>query len=112
MIKTLLLLALMTLYINSAILPFDKSAIEQIFQNKNPALFLFTNGNDQSSSAQYAFNAFAETNPEGLILTQSDKNDGHGFFDRLAEYLGVNPADVPTVLYLGSKNDKYLYDTT
>lgn len=40
----------------------------------------------------------------------SDKNDGHGLFDRLAEYLGVNTNTVPSVLYLGSSNDKYLYD--
>lgn len=73
-------------------------------------MFLFTNGNDQSKSAQEALEAVDATNPEGVVLTLSDKNDGHGLFDRLAEYLGVNTENVPAVLFLGAKNDKYLFD--
>lgn len=45
-----------------------------------------------------------------MILALSDKNDGHGLFDRLAEYLGVDVSNVPAVLYLGSGSEKYLYD--
>lgn len=101
MSKILALVLVLAISVNAAVIPFDKSAVEQIFQNKKAAVFLFTNGNEQSQTAQEAFTAFSETNPEGVILTQSDKNDGHGFFDRLAEYLGVNTNNVPAVLYFG-----------
>lgn len=86
----ILLLIVVAVTINAAVLPFDKEAVERIFQSKQPALFLFTNDNEASQSAQKAFSDYETTNPEGFILTQTDKNDGHGFFDRLAEYLGVN----------------------
>lgn len=110
MSKTLILALILVLYVNAEILPFDNSAVEKIFQNKKPALFLFTNGNEESQAAQEAFRAFDETNPEGAILTISDKNDGHGLFDRLAEYLGVNTNNVPAILFLGATNDKYIWD--
>lgn len=45
-----------------------------------------------------------------MLLTLSDKEDGHGLFDRLAEYLGVNLDKVPTVLYFGENAGKYLFD--
>jgi hypothetical protein len=44
--KILILTAIIALYVNAAIIPFDKTAVEQVFQNKKAALFLFTNGND------------------------------------------------------------------
>lgn len=56
-------------------------------------------------------NAFDATNPEGVLLTLSDKNDGHGLFDRLAEYLGVDVNNVPAVLYLGADAEKYIFDS-
>jgi hypothetical protein len=50
--KTILICLLFVLYINAEILPFDNKAVEKVFQNKNPALFLFTNDNDKSESAK------------------------------------------------------------
>jgi hypothetical protein len=41
----------------------------------------------------------------------SSKNDGHGLFERLAEYLGVNIADPPKVLYLSSKQEKFRFES-
>lgn len=110
MTKSIILAICLVAAINAAVLPFDNSAVEKIFQNKKAALFLFTNDNTESQAAQEAFNGLDATNPEDVILTLSDKNDGHGLFDRLAEYLGVKTNNVPAVLYLGSANDKYLYD--
>ena len=52
MSKILLISFILTLYVNSAVIPFDKNAVEQIFQNKKSALFLFTNGNEASLTAQ------------------------------------------------------------
>ncbi len=52
MSKTLILALILVLYVNADILPFDNNAVEKIFQNKNPALFLFTNGNEESQAAQ------------------------------------------------------------
>ena len=43
--KILILSIALVFYINAAILPFDNTAVEKVFQNKNPALFLFTNDN-------------------------------------------------------------------
>lgn len=45
MSKTLFLALVFVVYVNAAILPFDNTAVEKIFQNKSPALFLFTNDN-------------------------------------------------------------------
>ena len=44
--KTFLLALIFVLYVNAEVIPFDNNAVEKIFQNKQPALFLFTNGND------------------------------------------------------------------
>ena len=51
-----------------------------------------------------------ENVPEGVILTNSDSEDGFGLFDRLAEYLGVDGKSAPQVLFLGAKSEKYRYD--
>ena len=50
--KTIFLALILVLYVNTEIVPFDNNAVEKIFQNKQPALFLFTNGNDASTAAQ------------------------------------------------------------
>lgn len=43
-------------------------------------------------------------------MAHSDKNDGHGLFDRLSEYLGVKADAAPVVLYFGAKSEKYNFD--
>ena len=94
----------------SEVVPFNNDAIEKVFQQKNPALFLFTNGNDASKDAKAALNEVGESAPEGVILTNSDSEDGFGLYDRLAEYLGVDGKAAPQVLFLGAKSEKYRYD--
>lgn len=43
-------------------------------------------------------------------MTVSKPNDGHGLFERLAEYVGVDTSSTPKVLYLGEKQDKYVLE--
>jgi protein disulfide-isomerase A1 len=107
--KLLVLACLLLALVSAEILPFDNSAIEKIFQQKQAALFLFIGDDDGEASALSAFTEYDETSPS-IILSVSKKNDGHGLFDRLAEYLGVNTNNTPTILYLGDKADKYNYD--
>ena len=104
-------LTLSFLALSSAeVVPFNNEAIEKVFQEKNPALFLFSSDNEESKAAKEAFKAFDETNPEGFIITNSDKDDGFGLYDRLCEYLGVDGNSSPSVLYFGTKNDKYRFE--
>eukprot|EP00178_Gracilaria_changii_P017967 TRINITY_DN5128_c0_g3_i1.p1 TRINITY_DN5128_c0_g3~~TRINITY_DN5128_c0_g3_i1.p1 ORF type:complete len:130 (-),score=15.03 TRINITY_DN5128_c0_g3_i1:465-854(-) len=107
--KTLVTLLVVLLVANCEVIPFDNNAIEKVFQQKNPALFLFTSSNDASAAAKAAFAEFDETSPS-VILTVSDPDDGHGLFDRLAEYLGVDAKNTPAILYMGDKNDKYNFE--
>ena len=87
--KLILSLALLLVILNAEVIPFDNSAIDKIFQQKKSAVFLFLGDETAEAAALDAFKAFDETTPE-VILALSTKNDGHGLFDRLAEYLGVN----------------------
>lgn len=48
MSKIIILALLAILYVNAEVVPFDNSAVEKIFQNKQAALFLFSNDNEQS----------------------------------------------------------------
>lgn len=109
--KVLVSLLLATLVFSRPdVIPFDSAAVEQIFQNRKPALFLFASDNEASTAAREALQAYDESGTDGLILTVSDPNDGHGFFDRLTEYLGVEKDSVPRVMYMGDKNDKYMFE--
>ena len=56
-----------------------------------------------------AFKEYDATNP-GFILAVSSKNDGHGLYDRLAEYLGVDVSTTPKVLFLNSKGSKFRFE--
>lgn len=56
----------------------------------------------EEAAALTTFKAFDETNPS-IILTVSSEADGHGLFERLAEYLGVDTSSTPQVLYLNEK---------
>lgn len=48
MTKSIILAICLVAAINAAVLPFDNTAVEKIFQNKKAALFLFTNDNTES----------------------------------------------------------------
>lgn len=103
------LLAVLLIVVSSEVIPFDNSAIEKIFQNKKSALFLFASDNDASTAAEEAFKALDEAGLD-VVLTVSKPNDGHGLFERLAEYVGVDTSSTPKFLYLGEKQDKYVFE--
>lgn len=108
--KAILLVALLMTLAFTEIIPFNNEAIEKIFKEGTDALFLFLGDESTEAEAQNQFKAFDETNPD-VILALSTKNDGHGLFDRLAEYLGVDTASTPKVLFLSSKQLKYRFDS-
>ena len=54
-LRTLIMACVMIAFVNAEIIPFDNTAIEKIFQNKSPAVFLFTDDSDQSKAAAAAF---------------------------------------------------------
>lgn len=105
------LLAFLSLFlvVNTEVLPFDNTVIQKVFEQKTPALFLFTSANEESKAAKIAYDEFDQSNPE-VLLTISDADDGHGLFERLAEYLGVDTKSAPAILYMGAKSDKYSFD--
>lgn len=106
--KLIVLLAVLVL-LQAEIIPFDNSAIDTIFQKKKSALFLFLADEAAQADAHEALKAYDETAPD-LVLALSTKNDGHGLFDRLAEYLGVDTESTPTVLLLKDGNEKYRFE--
>lgn len=110
MSKTLIILISIALA-SAAVVPFDNAAVEKVFKEKVPTLFLFLSENTESIAAFEALKAFDETNPE-ILLTTSSSEDGHGFFDRLAEYLGVDVSETPKIIYMGAAQEKYQYDQT
>lgn len=108
--KTIIAILAIVLIVNTEVIPFDNTAIEKVFQQKNPALFLFTSDNAASKNARAALTEYDEAG-SSVVLTVSDPEDGHGLFDRLAEYLGVDPKNTPTILFMGDKADKYFFDS-
>lgn len=107
-LKLIVLVALLAL-LQAEIIPFDNSAIDTIFQQKKSALFLFVGDESAEADALNAFRTFDETAPE-VVLTLSSKNDGHGLFDRLAEYVGVDTEQTPAVLLLKDGSEKYQFE--
>lgn len=109
--KWFVLAALLALLVVSEVIPFNNDAIEKIFKESNDALFLFIGDEEAQAASLQTFKDYDATNP-GLIVSISSKNDGHGLFDRLAEYLGVDTSVTPQVLYLNAKQAKFIYDAT
>ena len=104
-----ILVALLLTAALAEVIPFNTEAIEKVFKESNDALFLFIGEEGEEHEAQTAFKEYDATNP-GFILSVSSKNDGHGLFERLAEYLGVDVSTTPKVLFLSSKSTKYKFD--
>lgn len=75
----LTLFALLLFLCSAAVIPFDNAAVDKIFQQKNPALFLFLSDEAAAASALEAFSAYSQANPS-LILSLSTRNDGFGYF--------------------------------
>lgn len=109
MTKILLVVLCVLLVTRNEVLEFDNTAIEKIFQKKASALFLFASDNEESAAAREAFKQLDEAGTD-ITLTVSSANDGHGLFDRLAEYLGVDTKTTPRILYLSEKQDKYFFE--
>jgi hypothetical protein len=108
--KGVLLLALCLAITSADIIAFNKDAIDKIFKDKATTLFLFTTTGKESEDALAAFNELDETSPTGILLAHSSSEDGHGLYNRLAEYIGVDLSTVPTVVYLGSDGTKYVLE--
>ena len=108
--KLYLLAALILVLASSEVIPFNNEAIEKVFKDSSDALFLFQGDQQAEAASLEAFKAYEATNP-GFVVAVSSKNDGHGLFERLAEYLGVDIADTPKVLYLSSKQEKFRFES-
>jgi protein disulfide-isomerase A1 len=106
--KSIILLTIILVVLHAEVIPFDNAAVDKIFQQKQPALFLFVGDENTEASAIEAFNAYDSTNPS-IILTLSTSTDGNGLFERLAEYLGVDINSTPQIIYLNSESLKYKF---
>ena len=109
--KLYLLVALLATLALSAVIPFNNDAIEKVFKDSSDALFLFQGDEEAESAALEAFKAYEATNPE-FVVSVSSKNDGHGLYERLAEYLGVDLSSTPKILFLNSKQEKFRFEPT
>jgi hypothetical protein len=108
--KQLLLLGIVMAIISAEVISFDKGVIDKVFKDKQTTVFLFTTTGKESDDALAAFNQLDETHPEGVLLVHSSSEDGHGLYNRLAEYIGIDLATVPTVVFLGAGGDKYVLE--
>ena len=100
--KFYILVALLLTLVLTEVIPFNNDAIEKVFKESSEALFLFQGDEEAESAALEAFKAYDATNP-GFLVSVSSKNDGHGLYERLAEYLGIDISATPKVLFLSSK---------
>ena len=107
--KGTLLVALLLTVALAEVIPFNNDAIEKVFKESNDALFIFIGDEEAEAGSLEAFKQFDDTNP-GFVLCVSSKNDGHGLYERLGEYLGVDLTVTPKVLFLSSKAAKYRYE--
>lgn len=91
------------------VMPFNDRAIQKVFQQGNPTLFLFANGNDQSNAAETAFAQAASENKGRLVFSISKPDDGFGHYQRLADYVGANTAQAPTLMLVHSSHEVLKY---
>jgi protein disulfide-isomerase A1 len=108
--RLLLLFAVVLALVSSEIISFNQNAIDKIFKDKQTTLFLFTTTGKESEDALATFTQLDETHPEGILLAHSSSEDGHGLYNRLAEFIGVDLTTVPTVVFLGNDGDKYVLE--
>lgn len=87
---------------------FSDDYIESIFGKRNAAIILFTD--DKESDHMKAF-AAAANDMQGTILFGHSGVSG-GIQERLAEFIGVGAADMPTlrILHPGEQMNKYQFD--
>jgi len=90
---------------------FDDRAIEKVFQQGKPTLFLFSDEAEASRQAEKAFAEVAHLKKGKLLFSTSKANDGSGHFQKLADYLGVNTQKLPAMMLInaGDEMAKYKY---
>lgn len=74
---------------------FDDDKIEIIFENESPVLFLFRDEKDSESAFQKTFEEAAVAHKGKILFSSSGVTDG--IQERLAEFVGVTAADLPTL---------------
>jgi len=93
-------------------MPFNDRAIEKIFQQGNPTVFLFSNNNEPSDVAEKVFEEVAHAKKGVILFSVSKPNDGFGHYQKLADYVGANTAKAPAIMLVetGSELFKYRFD--
>ncbi|EAS03751.2 protein disulfide-isomerase (macronuclear) [Tetrahymena thermophila SB210] len=94
------------------VMPFNDRAIQKVFQQGNPTLFLFSNSNEASLAAEKAFAASAEENRGKIVFSISKPDDTFGHYQKLADYIGVNTAQVPALMLVHSSHEVLKYKFT
>lgn len=56
--KLMLAIALLLVVLQAEVIPFDNGAIDKIFQQKKPAVFLFIGDEAEEASAREAFTTY------------------------------------------------------
>lgn len=74
---------------------FDDDKIEFVFDQQQPALFLFRAEGDAESAFQKTFEEAATAHKGKILFSYSGVTDG--IQERLAEFIGVTAADLPTL---------------
>lgn len=62
------------------------------------ACFLFGGESEAAIAAEKAFELAAKSNKNKLLFSISKSNDGIGYFERLAEFVGVDVQTVPVLM--------------
>lgn len=62
------------------VMPFNDKAIQKVFQQSNPTIFLFSNDNEASVAAEAAFAQAAKDNKGKVVFSISKPNDGFGHY--------------------------------
>ncbi|EAR83184.2 protein disulfide-isomerase, putative (macronuclear) [Tetrahymena thermophila SB210] len=94
------------------VMPYNGRAIERVFQQDNPTLFLFSNSNEASLAAEKAFAASAEENRGKIVFSISKPDENFENQEKLAQYIGVNTAQVPALLLVHSSDQVLKYKFT
>lgn len=94
------------------VMPFNDRAIQKVFQQGNPTLFLFSNGNEASVAAEAAFAQSAAENKGKIVFAISKPDDGFGHYQRLADYIGANTAQAPALMLVHSSSEVLKYQFT
>jgi protein disulfide-isomerase A1 len=73
---------------------------------------LFSNSNEESIDAEAAFSKAANANKGKVLFSISKPDDGFGYFDRLAEYIGVKTDKLPALMLVksGPELSKFSYE--